>query len=209
MVDTLTAPPTSGLAIKAEVDRLSFYYGAHQVLKSVTLSVPEKKSRPDRPLGLRQDHAPALLQPHARPLPGEPLRRAPSCLSPENTNILARHRPHRGPHADQHGVPEGEPVPKTIFENVAYGLKVRGNVNKNEVDERVERALRGAALFDEVKDRLHSLGGNLSGGQQQRLCIARALVTDPRSSCSTSPPAPSTPSPPARWRNWWPSSNSA
>jgi phosphate transport system ATP-binding protein len=64
---------------------------------------------------------------------------------------------------------KANPFPKTIFENVAYGLRVRGDLNKSEIIERVERALQGAALWDEVKDRLHSLGANLSGGQQQRL----------------------------------------
>jgi phosphate transport system ATP-binding protein len=71
------------------------------------------------------------------------------------------------------------PFPKTIYENVAYGLRVRGVSNKNLLDEKVETSLRGAALWDEVKDRLNEVGSNLSGGQQQRLCIARALATDP------------------------------
>lgn len=71
------------------------------------------------------------------------------------------------------------PFPKSIYENVAYGLRVRGESRKRVVDEKVEKALRGAALWDEVKDRLKDLGSNLSGGQQQRLCIARALATDP------------------------------
>jgi phosphate transport system ATP-binding protein len=71
------------------------------------------------------------------------------------------------------------PFPKSIYENVAYGLKVRGGLSKSELDARVEKALQDSALWDEVKDRLHELGASLSGGQQQRLCIARALVTDP------------------------------
>jgi phosphate transport system ATP-binding protein len=71
------------------------------------------------------------------------------------------------------------PFPKSIYENVAYGLRVRGENNKRIVDDKVEEALKGAALWNEVKDRLHDLAFNLSGGQQQRLCIARALATDP------------------------------
>jgi phosphate transport system ATP-binding protein len=71
------------------------------------------------------------------------------------------------------------PFPKSIYENVAYGLRVRGETNKAIMDDKVEEALKGAALWNEVKDRLHDLAFNLSGGQQQRLCIARALATDP------------------------------
>ncbi len=99
---------------------------------------------------------------------------------PDNTNIL------------EHGVDPIEvrmrismvfqkpnPFPKTIYENVAYGLRVRDEKNKRAIDDKVEEALRGAALWNEVKDRLQDLAFNLSGGQQQRLCIARALATDP------------------------------
>ncbi len=71
------------------------------------------------------------------------------------------------------------PFPKSIFENVAYGLRVRGVSSRLALTEEVERALRAAALWDEVKDRLASSGLSLSGGQQQRLCIARALATEP------------------------------
>jgi phosphate transport system ATP-binding protein len=67
----------------------------------------------------------------------------------------------------------------SVAENVAYGLRVRGVRKMAVIDEKVEQALRGAALWDEVKDRLQDLAFNLSGGQQQRLCIARALATDP------------------------------
>jgi phosphate transport system ATP-binding protein len=71
------------------------------------------------------------------------------------------------------------PFPKSIYENVAYGLRVRGVNSRVMLEEKVEQALRGAALWDEVKDRLDQSGASLSGGQQQRLCIARALATDP------------------------------
>ena len=71
------------------------------------------------------------------------------------------------------------PFPKSIYENVAYGLRVRGENNKRLLDDKVEEALKGASLWNEVKDRLQDLAYNLSGGQQQRLCIARALATDP------------------------------
>jgi phosphate transport system ATP-binding protein len=71
------------------------------------------------------------------------------------------------------------PFPKSIFENVAYGLRIAGTNERGAVAERVERALRHAALWDEVKDRLEESGLGLSGGQQQRLCIARALAVEP------------------------------
>ena len=71
------------------------------------------------------------------------------------------------------------PFPKTIFENVAYGLRVNGGRNESHIADKVEEALRRAAIFEEVKDRLHSSALGLSGGQQQRLCIARALAVEP------------------------------
>jgi phosphate transport system ATP-binding protein len=71
------------------------------------------------------------------------------------------------------------PFPKSIYENVAYGLRVRGEKRKRVIDDQIEMALRGAALWNEVKDRLQEPGTALSGGQQQRLCIARALATEP------------------------------
>jgi phosphate transport system ATP-binding protein len=101
-------------------------------------------------------------------------------MHPDNTNIL------------EHGVDPIEvrmrismvfqkpnPFPKSIYENVAYGLRVRGENNKRVLDDKVEEALKGGAIWNEVKDRLNDLAFNLSGGQQQRLCIARALATDP------------------------------
>jgi phosphate transport system ATP-binding protein len=74
---------------------------------------------------------------------------------------------------------KSNPFPKSIFENVAYGLRLQGVSKRSELDAIVEQSLRGAALWDEVKDRLHASGLSLSGGQQQRLCIARAIAIKP------------------------------
>jgi phosphate transport system ATP-binding protein len=74
---------------------------------------------------------------------------------------------------------KSNPFPKSIFENVVYGLRIAGVNNKAVLDETVERSLRGAALWDEVKDRLHDSALGLSGGQMQRLCIARAIAVNP------------------------------
>jgi phosphate transport system ATP-binding protein len=71
------------------------------------------------------------------------------------------------------------PFPKTIYENVVYGPRIHGEHQKTVLDEIAERALRSAALWDEVKDRLHRSALDLSGGQQQRMCIARAIALDP------------------------------
>jgi phosphate transport system ATP-binding protein len=74
---------------------------------------------------------------------------------------------------------KSNPFPKSIYDNVAYGLRIQGTADKATLDEQVERSLRKAALWDEVKDRLRDSALQLSGGQQQRLCIARAIAVEP------------------------------
>lgn len=101
-------------------------------------------------------------------------------MHPDNTNILSKDvDPIEVRMRISMVFQKPNPFPKSIYENVAYGLRVRGVKNKRLVDDKVEEALKGAALWGEVKDRLSDLAFNLSGGQQQRLCIARALATDP------------------------------
>ena len=71
------------------------------------------------------------------------------------------------------------PFPMTIYENIAFGIRLYERISKSEMDDRVEKALRGGALWNEVKDKLNASGLSLSGGQQQRLCIARTLAVEP------------------------------
>jgi phosphate transport system ATP-binding protein len=101
-------------------------------------------------------------------------------IHPDNVNILARNvDPIEVRMRISMVFQKPNPFPKSIYENVAYGLRVRDVKRRSLLDDKVEEALRSAALWDEAKDRLHDLAFNLSGGQQQRLCIARALATDP------------------------------
>jgi phosphate transport system ATP-binding protein len=166
--------------VKAESKNLSFHYGKVQALKSIDLKVAKNKvtaligpSGCGKTTFLRCFNRMHDLYPGNR-YEGEIM------LYPENLNIVGR------------GVDPIEvrmrigmvfqkpnPFPKSIYENVAYGLRVRGVSRRSVLDEKVEQALRGAAIWDEVKDRLHGLAFNLSGGQLQRICIARALANDP------------------------------
>ena len=99
----------------------------------------------------------------------------------DGENIYASGRRRRRAAADGSGMvfQKPNPFPKSIFDNVAYGLRINGLRNRDKIDEIVERSLREAALWDEVKDRLDENAFALSGGQQQRLCIARALAVEP------------------------------
>ncbi len=166
--------------LKAEVKHLNFYYNHLQALKNIDLPVAEKKitaligpSGCGKTTYLRCFNRMHDLYPGNR-YEGEIL------LYPDRLNII-------GPKVDPIEVrmrismvfQKPNPFPKTIFENVAYGLRVRGENRKNFLEEKIEKALKQAALWEEVKDRVHDLAFNLSGGQQQRLCIARALATDP------------------------------
>ncbi|MGH8707411.1 MAG: phosphate ABC transporter ATP-binding protein, partial [Burkholderiales bacterium] len=168
------------VAAKAEVKGLSFYYGEFHALKSIDMPVHERKvtaligpSGCGKSTFLRSFNRMHDLYPGNR-YEGE-IR-----LYPDDINIL-------GAGVDPIEVrmrvsmvfQKPNPFPKSIYENVAYGLRVRGESRRVPLNEKVEEALRNAALWEEVKDRLQEPAFNLSCGQQQRLCIARALATDP------------------------------
>lgn len=173
--------PESGAAIanRAEVRDLSFWYGGEtQALKQVCLPVADRKvtaligpSGCGKSTLLRCFNRMHDLYPGHR-YAGE-IR-----LYPEDRNLIEMDP---GLVRLRIGMvfQKPNPFPKSIYENVAAGLRVRGIRDKRVLDERVEQALTGAALWEEVKDRLHDSAYGLSGGQQQRLCIARALAPQP------------------------------
>jgi phosphate transport system ATP-binding protein len=165
---------------KAEVQSLSFYYGSFKSLKNVSLPIEEHKvTALIGPSGCGKS---TLLRCFNRMHDLYPGNRYEGSivLQPDNVNILARDiDPIEVRMRIGMVFQKPNPFPKSIYENVAYGLRIRGLRNRSELDDRVEAALRGGALWDEVKNRLNELAFNLSGGQQQRLCIARALATDP------------------------------
>ena len=167
-------------SIKADVRDLSFYYGDFKALKNINMVVEERKvtaligpSGCGKSTFLRSFNRMHDLYPGNR-YEGEIV------FHPDNTNLLS---------ADVDPIEvrmrvgmvfqKPNPFPKSIFENVAYGLRVRGENKRSVLDDKVEEALVGAALWNEAKDRLDEPAYNLSGGQQQRLCIARCLATDP------------------------------
>ena len=166
--------------LKAEVRNLNFYYNHLQALKNVNLPIAEKKitaligpSGCGKTTYLRCFNRMHDLYPGNR-YEGEII------LYPDRLNIVS-------PSVDPIEVrmrismvfQKPNPFPKTIFENVAYGLRVRGENRRSVLVEKVEKALKQAALWDEVQHRIDDMAFNLSGGQQQRLCIARALATAP------------------------------
>lgn len=165
---------------KSEVKNLSFYYGSFSALKNINMVLHEKQvtaligpSGCGKSTFLRCFNRMHDLYPGNRYV-GEIV------LHPDNVNILSRAvDPIEVRMRISMVFQKPNPFPKSIYENVAYGLRVRGIRQRAILDEKVEEALRNAALWDEAKDRLNELAFNLSGGQQQRLCIARALATDP------------------------------
>jgi phosphate transport system ATP-binding protein len=174
VVETVTHRP------KAEVKNLSFYYGDFNALKNISMPVYDKRvtaligpSGCGKSTFLRSFNRMHDLYAGNR-YEGE-IR-----IYPDDVNVLA-------PTVDPIEVrmrismvfQKPNPFPKSIYENAAYGLRVRGESRRVALNDKVEEALKNAALWDEVKDRLAEPAFNLSGGQQQRLCIARALATDP------------------------------
>src|ERR1700682_2903136 len=170
----------SNLTLKAESRRLNFFYGAFQALKGINMPIYDKKvTALIGPSGCGKSTFLRCFNRMHDLYPGNRYQ-GRIVLHPDNTDLLAREvdpiqvRMRLGMMFQK-----PNPFPKSIFDNVAYGLRVRGESSRRMIEEKVEQALEDAALFEEVKDRIHKPAYNLSGGQQQRLCIARALATDP------------------------------
>jgi len=166
--------------VKARAEALDFYYGDLKALKNLNMDIREKQvtaligpSGCGKTTFLRCFNRMHDLTPGSR-------YEGRIMLLPEDINLVARNiDPIEVRMRIGMVFQKPNPFPKSIFENVAYGLRIRGVRSQIRIQEEVEKALRGAALWDEVKDRLTSSALSLSGGQQQRLCIARALATSP------------------------------
>jgi phosphate transport system ATP-binding protein len=180
-LDTPAAPTDAGAAVtdaKISVRNMDFFYGHKQALYGNTLDIAKGKvtafigpSGCGKSTHIRTYNRMFDLYKGQRAT-GEILLDGVNILSP---SVPALHLRHRIGMIFQ----KPTPFPMTVFDNVAYGLKLRKGYAKSELEGRVEEALKGAALWEEVKDSLHRQGTDLSGGQQQRLCIARAIAVEP------------------------------
>jgi phosphate transport system ATP-binding protein len=179
-IPTVTHAPIdrSGLADKVTVRDLNFYYGDARALKSISLSLYENKvtafigpSGCGKSTLLRVLNRMYDLYPHQRAT-GEVMFDGMNILSPRQDLNLLRARI---------GMvfQKPTPFPMSIYENIAFGIRLYERLPKSELDGRVETSLRRAALWEEVKDKLGANGQSLSGGQQQRLCIARTVAVRP------------------------------
>jgi len=183
MAETLTSQPFAGNPVAPvlpliDIDQVSLFYGASKALKNISLRLEEKvvtafigpsgcgKSTLLRCLNRMNDLIDNVRIEGAIKIGGH------NIYASDVDVIELRKRV---------GMvfQKSNPFPKSIYENVAYGLRLHGVKNKADLDARIEESLRNAALWDEVKDRLHSSALGLSGGQQQRLCIARAIAIKP------------------------------
>jgi phosphate transport system ATP-binding protein len=165
---------------KARAEKLDFWYGSNHALKNINLAIPENQvTALIGPSGCGKSTFLRCFN-RMHDLQADTKYKGAIMLRPDDVNLV-------GPETDPIEVrmrigmvfQKPNPFPKSVFENVAYGLRLRGIRNRTELGDRVEKALRGAAIWEEVKGRLNDSALALSGGQMQRVCIARALATEP------------------------------
>jgi phosphate transport system ATP-binding protein len=163
---------------KLIVRNLDFYYGSYHALKSVTLDIPER--RVTAFIGPSGCGKSTLLRVFNRMYSLYPDQRAEGELIMDGENLLTVKRDVSLIRAKIGMVfQKPTPFPMSIYDNIAFGVRLFENLKKRDMDERIEWALRKAALWEEVKDILGQSGHSLSGGQQQRLCIARGIAVKP------------------------------
>ena len=177
-LNSMTAMNLDGLSTKIAVNDLNVWYGKFHALKHITLAIPE--GRVTAFIGPSGCGKSTLLRTFNRMYALYPGQRAEGELMLDGVNILS------GTIDDctlrsRVGMvfQRPTPFPMSIYDNIAYGIRLRENVAKSELDDRVEWALKKAALWNDVKDKLREPGTSLSGGQQQRLCIARGVAVKP------------------------------
>ena len=186
--------------IKMDVRNLNFYYGKFQALKNINLQVAEKKVTAFiGPSGCGKS---TLLRVFNRMYELYPEQRAEGEVNVDGENILTSKQDVALIRAKIGMIfQKPTPFPMSIYDNIAFGVKLFEKLSRSAMDERVEWALRKAALWTEVKDKLAQSGTSLSGGQQQRLCIARGIAVKPEISCSTNHARRSIRSQPRRSKN--------
>jgi phosphate transport system ATP-binding protein len=168
----------AGLAARVSIRNLDFYYGTNRALKGITLDLPDK--RVTGMIGPSGCGKSTLLRVLNRMYSLYPGQRATGDVMMDGENILA-------PDADVHALrsrvgmvfQKPTPFPMTVYNNIAFGIRLHEKLGRGEMDARVEWALTRAALWGEVRDRLGAPASALSGGQQQRLCIARTIAIRP------------------------------
>ncbi len=167
-----------GEQIKLSVRNLNFYYGGFHALKNITLDIPEKKVTAFiGPSGCGKS---TLLRAFNRMYELYPEQRAEGEIIMDGSNLLTSKDDVSLIRAKIGMVfQKPTPFPMSIYDNIAFGVKLFESLPRVEMDERVEWALKKAALWTEVKDKLGQSGSGLSGGQQQRLCIARGIAIKP------------------------------
>jgi phosphate transport system ATP-binding protein len=179
-VPTVTHAPVNvdGLDEKISVRNLDFFYGDHRALKTINVSLYHGKVTAFiGPSGCGKS---TLLRVLNRMYDLYPNQRATGDVRLDNDNILAASQDLNLLRAKVGMVfQKPTPFPMTIYENIAFGIRLYERLPKSEMDDRVKRALERAALWNEVKDKLNANGLSLSGGQQQRLCIARTVAVQP------------------------------
>ena len=163
---------------KISVKNLNFYYGKFHALKNINLEIPEHKVTAFiGPSGCGKS---TLLRVLNRMYALYPEQRAQGEVLLDGTNLLTSKEDVALLRAKVGMVfQKPTPFPMSIYDNIAFGVKLFESLNSSDMDERVEWALRKAALWNEVKDKLNQSGSSLSGGQQQRLCIARGIAIKP------------------------------
>ncbi|WP_034412356.1 phosphate ABC transporter ATP-binding protein PstB [Derxia gummosa] len=172
------AKSTVGAASKIEVRNLNFYYGKFHALKNINLGIPEKKVTAFiGPSGCGKS---TLLRTFNKMFALYPEQRAEGEIIIDGENLVTTKTDVSLIRAKIGMVfQKPTPFPMSIYDNIAFGVRLFEKLSKGEMDERVEWALSKAALWTEVKDKLKQSGTSLSGGQQQRLCIARGIAIRP------------------------------